>query len=181
MLKCTRRGALTRAQQSVLNTCTQSQLKLKTQSFLVSYTSRVEVLLKSQIKCQQKLQNLRNNQALQRVIGYFYHIIALTFSRLTLTLLVLITNLRYLVQVTLNSHFLISTYNLALQSYKSTLQTCSLCLRGSSKQIKMLLRYTIQKFSRYSISVLFIQFQKVTGLLVSLKGRTLHLYNLQCV
>ena len=94
----------------------------------VSLVSGVASCEKFLMNLWQKFANPRNDQTPFTVLGASYSRIAATLSRsILIPLPALIINPRYLVNLVLNSHFLILTYSPTSCSFLSTFQTCSLC------------------------------------------------------
>ena len=71
-----------------------------------------------------------------------------------------------------NIHFMSFAYNLCSVSFVKTFFRCFKCFFMMLKKIKILLRYTKQKTSLYSIKIMFIIVWNVAGAFVSLKDMT---------
>ena len=125
----------------------------------------------------QQLQNPRNNFNYVMFSGFCQLTIALTFFRSMLILPSLIINLIKLVFLIKNLYFLIATSICSSYSLFKTYLTYFLCSFLLSKQIIILLRYTIINLLRYSPNILLIRFQNVTSAFISLNCITNSLYS----
>ena len=125
----------------------------------------------------QQLQNPKNNLNYITFSSSYQLTIALTFFRSILILPSLIINPIKSVFFIKNSHFLIATGICFSYSLFKTHLTCSLCSFLLSKQIIILLRYTITNSLRYFPNTLLIRFQNVTSAFISPNCITNGLYS----
>ena len=176
-LKQASRGADTSRSLSLLKAYLYIALKQKDWSFLIRRLRGRAILLQFLIKRRQKLQNPKNNCTPFTVRGGIYQVIAAVFSRSVSIPSVLIINPKYFIRLTLNSDFLILAQRPALRSRYRTFQTCFSYFSSFLEQIIILSRQAVQKSLRQLKSILFIYYWYIVGLLVSLKGSTLYLYN----
>ena len=143
-------------------------------SFFISLINGLIIFNHYAINLLQQLQNPRNNLNCIMFSSSCQLTIASTFFRSILILPSLIINSIKLVFLIKNSHFLIATSIYSSCSlFKNYLMYSSLL----SKQIIMLLRYTIINLLRCSPNILLIRFWNITSIFISLNYITNSLYS----
>ena len=148
---------------------------LNSLSFLVSSIRAYILVLQLSKNLLQKLRNLRNPLTLIIFISTSYSKIALTFNSYIQIFLSQIIYLRKSTYCLQNLYLDSFTSKFTFYSFYRTLYIYFLYSFRVFKQIKILLKYTTIKLSKYFYKIQLIIVWKLVGVLVSLKGITKYL------